>query len=84
MENVGICYGRLENFTAIGYILLPIGIGTLWSFGIYFLHFGVFYLEKSGNPAPTSMYVHVNVHEKFLISTYLHITLKSPVEAMRH
>jgi hypothetical protein len=46
MEAVGIFYGHLVYFTAIGYILLPFGIlcGNL----VYFVV--IWYIFKSGNP----------------------------------
>jgi hypothetical protein len=48
-ENVGIFYGSLEYYTAIWYILWQFlnVCGNL----VYFFHSGVFYQEKSGNPA---------------------------------
>jgi hypothetical protein len=48
MEDVGIFYGHLVHFTVFSYIL--------WTFDtvrdnlVYFSHFGILYLEKSGNP----------------------------------
>jgi hypothetical protein len=45
MEDVGIFDGHLVYFTAIWYILWPLGI-----FNNHFLHFGMLYQEKSGNP----------------------------------
>jgi hypothetical protein len=36
MENVGIFYDHLEYFTALWYNLWPFGIGSLWSFSIFF------------------------------------------------
>jgi hypothetical protein len=35
MENVGIFYEQLEQFTAIWYTLFASGIHILWSFGIF-------------------------------------------------
>jgi hypothetical protein len=35
MEDVGTIYGHLVYFTAIGNILWPFGIPSLWSIGIF-------------------------------------------------
>jgi hypothetical protein len=44
----GICYGHLEYFTVIWYILLPFGIiVVIW---YIFPRFGTLCQEKSGNP----------------------------------
>jgi hypothetical protein len=64
MENVGILYGRLNEYLmAIWYILRPFGIFydhlvyftaigyILWPFGIIFLVLE--YQDKSGNPGTT-------------------------------
>jgi hypothetical protein len=64
----GICYGNLVYVMAIWYMLWQFGIGMLWQFGICMLRlfsicvdylvncsrFGMFYQEKSGNPAWSS------------------------------
>jgi hypothetical protein len=43
-----LVYGHLVYFTAIWYSLWPFGIlGVIW---YIFSRFGIFYLEKSGNP----------------------------------
>jgi hypothetical protein len=48
MENVGIFYGHLENFTTIWYILWKFGnVVVIW---YIFPSFGILCLEKSGNP----------------------------------
>jgi hypothetical protein len=54
MENLGIFYDHLVYITAIGNILWPFGIlcGNL----VYFSPFGVLDQEKSGNPAPSSIW----------------------------
>jgi hypothetical protein len=48
MEKLGIFYGHLVYFTAIGNILWPFSIfcGNL----VYFPRFGILDQEKSGNP----------------------------------
>jgi hypothetical protein len=48
MENVGIFFCYLVNFTAIWYILLSFGFEVIPSFGIL-------YKEKSGNPGTDVM-----------------------------
>jgi hypothetical protein len=47
LEDVGIFYGHLIYFTAIGYILRPFGIfnGHL----VFFPRFGMLYQDNSGN-----------------------------------
>jgi hypothetical protein len=48
MENVGIFYGHLVNFTAIWYMLWQFGnVVVIWN---VFPHFGFLFQEKSGNP----------------------------------
>jgi hypothetical protein len=49
MEDVGRFYGRLVYFTAVGYILWPLGI--FCGHWVYSSLFGMLYQEKSGNPA---------------------------------
>jgi hypothetical protein len=59
MEDVGIFYDNLVNYTTIWYILWPFGIfcGHLVYFMVIWYIFPVFagmlYREKSGNPAST-------------------------------
>jgi hypothetical protein len=49
MENAGICYGPLEYFTVMWYILWPFGnVVAIWRI---FPRFGKLCQEKSGNPA---------------------------------
>jgi hypothetical protein len=52
MEDVGVFYGHLVQFTVICYILWTFGIvsGNL----VYFSRFGIFYQEKSGSPGRNS------------------------------
>jgi hypothetical protein len=52
MENLGILYDHLVNFTAIGNIYgLLVYFVVIW---YIFPRFGILYKEKSGNPAPHS------------------------------
>jgi hypothetical protein len=47
MENDGICYGHLEYFRVIWYILWPFGnVVIIW---YIFPRFGILCQEKSGN-----------------------------------
>jgi hypothetical protein len=55
MENVGICYSRLQYITAIWRILLI--FGTLVKIWYIFPHFDLLCQEKSGNPGQHSVYV---------------------------
>jgi hypothetical protein len=48
MENVGIFYDHLQYFTAIWYILLP--IGTVCGNLVYFSRFGMFGRRKIWQP----------------------------------
>jgi hypothetical protein len=49
MENIGIFYGHLKYFTAIWYILWPLGnVVVIWNI---FPRFGISCQEKSGKPA---------------------------------
>jgi hypothetical protein len=62
MGNLGIFYGHLVYFTAIGNILWPFGIfcGHLEYFVVIWYispRFGILYQEKSGNPGPCADYV---------------------------
>jgi hypothetical protein len=51
IENAGTFYGHLEYFTAIWYILWPLGnVVVIWNI---FPRFGILCQEKSGNPATT-------------------------------
>jgi hypothetical protein len=52
MEDVGMFYGHLVHFTVFCYILCTFGIvrGNL----VFFSRCGIFYQEKSGNPATKS------------------------------
>jgi hypothetical protein len=50
MEDVGVFYGHLVYFKAIGYILWPFGIFYAYIFVIFFRS-GMLYQENSGNPA---------------------------------
>jgi hypothetical protein len=52
IENVDTFYDRLEYFTAIWYNLWPFCIHSLWSFAIYFSHFGMFGPRKIWQPWP--------------------------------
>jgi hypothetical protein len=45
MEKGSIFNGHLEYLMFNGHLVI------LWSFGIFFHRFGIFYEEKSGNPA---------------------------------
>jgi hypothetical protein len=48
MENVGICYGHLEHFTAIWYILWPFGnVVVIW---LYFFPFWYIVSRKIWQP----------------------------------
>jgi hypothetical protein len=47
-------YDHQEYLTAIWYVYLMDIWYILWSFGIYFSRFGMFYRVKSGNPDPTA------------------------------
>jgi hypothetical protein len=48
VEYFGILYGQLVYFTAIWYILRPLGI--FYGYFMIFSSFGMLYGEKSGNP----------------------------------
>jgi hypothetical protein len=48
MDDVGILYGHLVYFIAIGYILVAFGIFKCDL--VYFSRFGMLFQEKSGNP----------------------------------
>jgi hypothetical protein len=49
MESAGICFGHVEFFTVIWYILWPFGnVVVIWNI---FPRFGLFCKEKSGNRA---------------------------------
>jgi hypothetical protein len=50
MDDVGILYGHLVYFIAIGYILVALGIFKCDL--VYFSRFGMLFQEKSGNPGP--------------------------------
>jgi hypothetical protein len=54
MEDVGKLYGHLVYFTAIWYILWP--LGTFHGYLIHFFRFGMLYQEKSGNPTCVSLF----------------------------
>jgi hypothetical protein len=49
MENVGIFYGHLEQFTAI-YLVYFRSFGNVVIVWYIFHHFGILCREKSGNP----------------------------------
>jgi hypothetical protein len=49
MKDVVKIYGHLVYFTAISYILWPLGMYILWTFWYTFSRFGMLYQEKSGN-----------------------------------
>jgi hypothetical protein len=55
MENISIFYVNLEFYAVIWYILWPFGkcCGHL----VYFSRFGMFYLQKSGNPGRYYLFV---------------------------
>jgi hypothetical protein len=57
MENLGIFYDHLVNFTAIGNILWPFGI--FCGHWVIFHRFGILYQEKSGNPASNCCILHL-------------------------
>jgi hypothetical protein len=48
MDDVGIFYGRLVNFTAIMYVLWIFVV--FWDNLVYVSRFGMSYQKKSGNP----------------------------------
>jgi hypothetical protein len=50
LRSFGVFYGHLEYFTVIWYILRP--FGKFCDYLANFPQFGLFYQEKSGNPAP--------------------------------
>jgi hypothetical protein len=49
MDNVGILFGRLEYMISIWCILWQ--FCAFCGYFVYFSRFGMFYQEKSGNPA---------------------------------
>jgi hypothetical protein len=53
MENVSVFYDNLEQFAAISYILWSLGIGSLWSCGLFFLFW---YFSRFGFGGPRKIW----------------------------